>query len=358
MFLKRLLFLVIFLAAGLFAQSAGAQEKDRVVGYHDGSNCEIGARGWVKDLNIITPLKVGIWLDWPADSVLTKKVGETTANLLRVDLPFSDQYHGFQWKLSEELRDRSHQLYVYALSPEGEPQKLLNRSGREINCGFGELLSPGTHIQIRKTGLGVYAGPGFDYQPIRDIWGRRHKLREGVILKINKEMVFDEEGNTWYGVTGDIWNRYGSGRWFIPADPWYIKEVDFQKEITVFNDTTEKWIEIDLSEQTLRAFEKNREGEDRVALETLVSTGIYNSTRKGVFKIRLFRIHSYMKGWDYDLPGVPFDMYFDGPRAIHGAYWHNSFGNIRSHGCVNLPLDNAEWLWYWVDGKPLKVVVI
>ncbi|MFH1188669.1 MAG: L,D-transpeptidase [bacterium] len=64
-----------------------------------------------------------------------------------------------------------------------------------------------------------------------------------------------------------------------------------------------------------------------------------------------------MKGSDYDLPGVPFDMYFDGGRALHGAYWHNSFGSVRSHGCVNLPLDAAEWLWFWVNGKKLTVFV-
>ncbi len=346
--------IVFFVAISIFSSRINeCNASSDIIGYHDESNCDIGASGWAKDLNSSKPLRLGIWLNWPANSVLTKKIGEVTADLLRIDLPFSDQYHGFKWYLPKEFKDGNHRLYVYALNEEGEPQKLLNRSGREIFCG-GKLLSKGSYIQVKRTGLKVYSGPGFNYYPVRRIW----KLRAGVILKINREVIFDKEGRPWYGVTADIWNRYGSGKWFIPAASECIKEIVFQDEIIIFSNTIKKWIEIDLSDQTLRAIERNKEGEDKIALETLVSTGAYGTvTRKGVFRIYSFRIHSYMKGWDYDLPGVPFDMYFDGLKAIHGAYWHNSFGSVRSHGCVNVPLDNAEWLWFWVNRAPLQVVV-
>ena len=59
----------------------------------------------------------------------------------------------------------------------------------------------------------------------------------------------------------------------------------------------------------------------------------------------------------YDLPGVPWTMYFtyDG-AAIHGAYWHNDFGAQHSHGCVNLPPDKAEQLYDWTPlGTPVLV---
>ena len=50
----------------------------------------------------------------------------------------------------------------------------------------------------------------------------------------------------------------------------------------------------------------------------------------------------------YDLPGVPWNLYFTNEGgAIHGAYWHESFGEQRSHGCVNLPLDKAKELYLW-----------
>jgi len=52
----------------------------------------------------------------------------------------------------------------------------------------------------------------------------------------------------------------------------------------------------------------------------------------------------------YNLPGVPWNMYFTHEGAvIHGAYWHNSFGTRYSHGCVNLSPENARLLYTWAD---------
>ncbi len=60
----------------------------------------------------------------------------------------------------------------------------------------------------------------------------------------------------------------------------------------------------------------------------------------------------------YNVPEVPSVMYFtDVGHAIHGAYWHNNFGTPMSHGCVNLPLDVAEWLYRWAsEGTPVTVL--
>ena len=59
----------------------------------------------------------------------------------------------------------------------------------------------------------------------------------------------------------------------------------------------------------------------------------------------------------YDLPGVPWDLYFtEQGGAIHGAYWHDKFGKRWSHGCVNLPLEEAKKLYEWADvGTPVVV---
>jgi lipoprotein-anchoring transpeptidase ErfK/SrfK len=50
-------------------------------------------------------------------------------------------------------------------------------------------------------------------------------------------------------------------------------------------------------------------------------------------------------GYDYYLPNVPHVMYFYEGYALHGAYWHTNFGTQQSHGCVNLALDDAAWVW-------------
>ena len=52
----------------------------------------------------------------------------------------------------------------------------------------------------------------------------------------------------------------------------------------------------------------------------------------------------------YNVPDVPWVMYFTNEgHALHGTYWHNNFGNTMSHGCVNLPMDVAEWMYGWAD---------
>ena len=108
-----------------------------------------------------------------------------------------------------------------------------------------------------------------------------------------------------------------------------------------------KWIDIDLSSQSLSAYV----GKTRV-FSTRVSTGTYKyPTVKGTFRIYSKLRSQRMRGGTgrdrYDLPNVPHVMYFYAGYAIHGAYWHNNFGRQMSHGCVNLPLGAAQWMYNW-----------
>lgn len=77
-------------------------------------------------------------------------------------------------------------------------------------------------------------------------------------------------------------------------------------------------------------------------------------TVKGSYKIYLKYPKQDMRGPSpykdiypsgrYHIKDVPHVMYFFEGYAIHGAYWHNNFGRVASHGCVNVPLASAEWL--------------
>ena len=60
--------------------------------------------------------------------------------------------------------------------------------------------------------------------------------------------------------------------------------------------------------------------------------------------------------WNYDLPNVPYVMYFYRGYGLHGTYWHNNFGTPMSHGCVNLTLADAKWLYEWAP-QGARVVV-
>jgi LysM repeat protein len=105
----------------------------------------------------------------------------------------------------------------------------------------------------------------------------------------------------------------------------------------------ERKIIIDLSDQSLSAYQ----GEVRV-LYTIVSTGKAETpTRVGEFAIYQKLETQHMTGEDYDLPGVPWVMYYDDEMAMHGAYWHANFGIPTSHGCTNMTIPESKALYAW-----------
>jgi hypothetical protein len=110
----------------------------------------------------------------------------------------------------------------------------------------------------------------------------------------------------------------------------------------------ERWIEINLSSQYLIAWQG-----DVPVLETYVSTGRPGfDTPTGTFhintKLPSQDMEGVLGGEYYNVPQVPDVMYFtDVGHAIHGAYWHNNFGAVMSHGCVNVPLGTSTWLYDW-----------
>jgi LysM repeat protein len=104
-----------------------------------------------------------------------------------------------------------------------------------------------------------------------------------------------------------------------------------------------KWIEVNLSEQTLTAWQG-----DVVVMHTRISSGVSGTpTVTGRFTIGNKYKAQRMTGPGYDLPGVPWVMYFYAGYAIHGAYWHNNFGVPMSHGCVNMRVNESAMMYNW-----------
>jgi uncharacterized protein YgiM (DUF1202 family) len=110
----------------------------------------------------------------------------------------------------------------------------------------------------------------------------------------------------------------------------------------------EKWVQINLSTQYMTVWQ----GNTRIT-GTYVSTGRPGfDTPTGTFYTWLRYVSQDMsgciKGECYYVPAVPYVHYFTYyGHALHGAYWHNNFGQVMSHGCVNLPVPFSEWLYYW-----------
>lgn len=108
----------------------------------------------------------------------------------------------------------------------------------------------------------------------------------------------------------------------------------------------EHWVHIDLSEQTLVAYDG-----DTPVFATLVSSGKEpGMTPVGVHRIQIKHIAAPMRDQPpedeaYSIDDVPWTQYFHGSIALHGAFWHAGFGLERSHGCVNLSPADARWLF-------------
>lgn len=112
--------------------------------------------------------------------------------------------------------------------------------------------------------------------------------------------------------------------------------------------TADKLITVDIGKQRLYAWEGGQ-----LLKEFKVSTGMrYTPTVKGSFKIKTRIEKQNMKGSyppyePYFLKDVPYVMFFFQSYAIHGTYWHNKFGSRASHGCVNLSVEDAKWVYDW-----------
>ena len=115
----------------------------------------------------------------------------------------------------------------------------------------------------------------------------------------------------------------------------------------------EYWVEVDLYEQNFVAYEG-----DRMVYAGLVSSGLNKwPTYEGLFQVWERHMTATMAGAEgrvdyYVVEDVPHTMYFDFDIALHGAYWHDRFGYKHSHGCVNMPLRDAEWVYFWSENAP------
>ncbi len=147
---------------------------------------------------------------------------------------------------------------------------------------------------------------------------------------------------------GDLdWYRIGPDKWI---EQRRIAKVTIRKPPEGVPEE-ENWIDVDLYEQTLVAYQGRRP-----IFATIVSSGLPEfGTNKGLFRVWVKRRMGKMSGGQgddyYFLEDVPYHIYFDKGIAIHGSYWHDSFGIAQSHGCVNVSPRDAKWLYDWTSPK-------
>lgn len=199
---------------------------------------------------------------------------------------------------------------------------------RTPDTAFGWVLgflSPGP-VETKRT-------PGYENQ---DYTG--HILNHHDIVQVFSEQKVGEE--SWYLVAPDEWvNEKVIARVIPNTTP----------PEGVAND---RWIEVNLYEQTISVYD-NRQ----LVFATLIASGLEPFwTRPGVFQIYQKLESTLMRGSfeadrsdAYYLEDVPWTMYFDKARALHGAYWRANLGFPQSHGCVNLSVGDSHWLFNWAN---------
>lgn len=199
---------------------------------------------------------------------------------------------------------------------------------RPPNRPFGWILYP---TQTKRS-------PGF----AKDDYTGREVYRYQVI------QVFDTQE-----IDGLNWFMIGPDEWIPETKDWQrlIGRV-LPNPVPPEGVTDGRWIEVNLLDQTIAVYDQNK-----LVFASLTATGIEPFwTRPGLFQIYQKHDATLMRGSfeadhsdAYYLEDVPWTMYYDKARALHGAYWHNAFGAVRSHGCVNLSVGDSRWIYDWAN---------
>ena len=164
------------------------------------------------------------------------------------------------------------------------------------------------------------------------------------------------DGHPWYQLTDDLLHIH----YHVPVKHVRLLPLADFRPISPKTHPEEKRIEVSIEDQLLLAYEG-----DLKVFSTKVSTGIPSKgtspngiptdTPLGRFRVQSKMPCRHMGDGEitndieaYELIGVPWVTYFHKTgAAFHGTYWHNNFGRKMSHGCVNMEIEGAKWLYRW-----------
>lgn len=175
--------------------------------------------------------------------------------------------------------------------------------------------------------------------------GRAFKFYYGTVYRVI-ELVYDDDGRAWYRLKEGV-TPWRPGPYVLAET---LQRIPPEALAPISPGRPDKRLVLDLQEQTLRCME----GDQTIFSARCATGGAGSRTPRGEFRVTYNRHTRRMRMEDipnpYDLPGVPFAVYFTWRgHAIHGTYWHNDYGRPQSNGCVNLTPDDARYLFRWVE---------
>ncbi len=218
-------------------------------------------------------------------------------------------------------------------------------AGRYVRTGDVDLKAePGLHGQLLQQGMQLPVAFVYGKQPSVPLL-RKQEGRAQVVGSAYKFARFEVAAVTTWGDTEVAVGRDGLG--VARRHVRIARATERPSSVP----PGAKWIHVDLGRQVLVAYR----GANPV-FATLVSSGREDghATPTGLFHVREKHITVTMRGDDpvqgpYEVADVPWTMYYFDSYALHGAYWHDDFGNTRSHGCTNLSPADARWLFRFTD---------
>lgn len=201
----------------------------------------------------------------------------------------------------------------------------------------------------RSQGLLFYQNPSnsfgwiLDQTEVKNAPGYSSENTGRMLYRENVVQIYDvveAEGVNWYMIGIDEWVERRRIRQFV---------VNTNPPEGVDNN---RWIDVNLYEQTLGIYENGK-----LIFASLIATGMDPFfTQPGLFQIYEKLEKTNMSGSFevdrsdyYYLEDVPFTLYYDEARALHGAYWRTYYGFPQSHGCVNLALSDARIVYEWAN---------
>lgn len=185
---------------------------------------------------------------------------------------------------------------------------------------------------------------------------RYYDLAYGTVYKV-VERADEPDGRAWYRIIDDL---HPKNIWWIQAT--HVRRIQREEFAPISPDVPpdQKRITISIKEQLVVCYEYDIPVfATRIASGTTFWDAAGNahsfSTPYGNHRVIRKTPSRRMIGGEtiqdeYDLPGVPWCIFFTGEgAAIHGTYWHNDYGHPRSHGCVNVTNDASKWIYRWVN---------
>lgn len=216
------------------------------------------------------------------------------------------------------------------------------RPGRWVNMAIARMAQPTSFAGVHINGLDMpFAWVLWPHCATDAPNGTRSCDGSGQLQRFQLVNIYAT-----VNVRGWDWHLIGPGLWTNQQNlsivyPWAPAEFGG------------RWVGVNIYEQNLVAYNGGTP-----VMATLISSGIENdewNTWPGTYSVRLKIENGPMDGGAgdedfYSLDQVPYHMYFNGLIALHGAYWHDSFGYTHSHGCVNMSISDSKWLYEnWVS---------